>query len=213
MQIVDFILHCDNYIGMIISSYGNLIYFVVFMVVFCETGLVFLPFLPGDSLIFAVAAFAGAGKLNILVLYHILLLAAILGDTVNYEIGKHFGRKILEYKKVKLVKEENLEKADKFISKYGSKAVFLARFIPIIRTIVPFVAGMGKLEYKKFAKVNATGGFIWVSLFLWMGYLFGNIEFVKNRFSVIILSIIFISVLPVVISFLKWRIEGKKNDE
>jgi len=203
MPIIDFILHCDNYIQTIISSYGQLVYVVIFIVIFCETGLVFLPFLPGDSLIFAVGAFAGAGKLNIFILYSILIIAAVLGDTVNYEIGKHFGRRILEYKKIKLIKEEHLLKADEFVSKHGSKAVFLARFIPIIRTIVPFIAGMGKLEYKKFFKVNAIGGVIWVTLFLGLGYFFGNMEIVKSKLSFIILAIIFISVIPVVVTVIK----------
>lgn len=210
MQIIDFILHCDSYIQTIISSYGQLVYFVIFIVIFCETGLVFLPFLPGDSLIFAVGAFAGAGRLNIFVLCAILILAAVLGDTVNYEIGKHFGRKILEYKKIKLVKQEHLQKADDFVSKYGSKAVFLARFIPIIRTIVPFIAGMGKLEYKIFLKVNAIGGVLWVTLFLGLGYFFGNMEIVKSKLSFIILGIIFISVIPVIVAIIKATFFKKK---
>jgi len=213
MIIVDFILHCDDYIQTLISSYGQLVYFVIFIVIFCETGLVFLPFLPGDSLIFAAGAFAGVGKLNIFVLYAILIIAAVLGDTVNYEIGKHFGRKILEYKKIKLVKDEHLKKADEFISKHGSKAVFLARFIPIVRTIVPFLVGMGKLEYKKFLKVNAIGGVLWVSLFLGLGYFFGNISFVKDRFSFIILAIIFISVSPVIIGIMKSKFPKKNTNK
>lgn len=213
MIIVDFILHCDDYIQTLISSYGQLVYFVIFIVIFCETGLVFLPFLPGDSLIFAAGAFAGIGKLNIFVLYAILIIAAVLGDTVNYEIGKHFGRRILEYKKFKLVKDEHVKKADEFISKHGSKAVFLARFIPIVRTIVPFLVGMGKLEYKKFLKVNAIGGVLWVSLFLGLGYFFGNISFVKDNFSFIILAIIFISVSPVIIGILKSKFPKKNTNK
>jgi len=213
MPIIDFILHCDSYIQTLISSYGQLVYLVIFLVIFCETGLVFLPFLPGDSLIFAAGAFAGAGSLNIFVLYVILIIAAVLGDTVNYEIGKHFGRKILEYKKIKFVKEEHIEKADEFIAKYGSKAVFLARFIPIIRTVVPFIAGMGKLEYKKFLKVNAIGGVVWVTLFIGMGYFFGNIEIVKSRFSLIILGIIFISVIPVILTFMKPKLSKNKTNK
>ena len=213
MIIVDFILHCDSYIQTLISSYGQLVYFVIFIVIFCETGLVFLPFLPGDSLIFAAGAFAAIGQLNIFVLYAILIMAAVLGDTANYEIGKHFGRKILEYKKFKLVKDEHLKKADEFVAKYGSKAVFLARFIPIIRTIVPFVVGMGKLEYSKFIKVNAIGGVLWVTLFLGLGYFFGNMEIVKSHFSFIILAIIFISVSPVFITLIKSKFTKNNKNE
>ena len=210
MLIVDFILNCDSYIQALISAHGQLVYFVIFIVIFCETGLVFLPFLPGDSLIFAAGAFAAIGRLNIFVLYAILIIAAVLGDTVNYEIGKHFGRKILEYKKFKLVKDEHLKKADEFVGKYGSKAVFLARFIPIIRTIVPFLVGMGKLEYPKFLKVNAIGGVVWVTLFLALGYFFGNMEIVKSHLSFIILAIIFISVSPIFIAIIK-PILSKRN--
>jgi membrane-associated protein len=213
MPIIDFILHCDDYIQTLISSYGQLVYFVIFIVIFCETGLVFLPFLPGDSLIFAAGAFAGAGSLNIFILYAILIVAAVLGDTVNYEIGKHFGRKILEYKKIKFIKDEHIQKADAFVAKHGSKAVFLARFIPIIRTIVPFIAGMGNLEYKKFVKVNAIGGILWVTLFLGLGYFFGNIELVKSNFSFIILGIIFISVAPVALSFMKPKLSRNKTNK
>ena len=208
MQIIDFILHCDNYIESFISSYGQFAYLIIFAVIFCETGLVFLPFLPGDSLIFATGAFAGTGMLNIWVLFVILITASVLGDTVNYEIGKHFGRNILEYKKTKLVKDDHLRKANKFVKKHGGKAVLFARFIPIIRTIVPFIVGMGKLEYMQFFRANAVGGVIWVTLFLGMGYFFGNIDIVNNNFSAIILAIIFISVVPMFISYIKsafWR--------
>lgn len=213
MQIVDFILNIDSYIGGFISSYGLWVYLIIFLIIFCETGLVFLPFLPGDSLIFAVGAFAATGKLNIFVLYFVLIVAAIVGDSVNYLIGKRFGRKILEYKKIKLVKEEHLHKADEFISKHGSKATLLARFIPIIRTIVPFVIGMGKLEYKKFLKANIIGGVLWVTLFLGLGYFFGNLPIVKNKFSLIILIIIFVSISPIFIGFLKSKFSRRKINE
>lgn len=186
MVIVDFILHCDEYIGTFINNYGALVYLILFLVIFCETGLVFLPFLPGDSLIFAAGTFAGIGELNLFYLFILITGAAIIGDTVNYEIGKHFGRKLLNNKKFTIVKQENLDKADALISKYGSTAVFIARFMPIIRTIVPFVVGMGRLNYKKFITFNAIGGIVWVSLFLCLGYFFGNIPFVaEDRKSVV----------------------------
>jgi len=196
--LIDFILHSNDFITQWIKEYGTWIFGLIFVVIFCETGLVFLPLLPGDSVIFAVGAIAASNtRLNVWVWFVILIFAAILGDSVNYEIGKRFGRRIIEYKRIRLVKPENLEKADAFIAKYGSKAIFLARFMPIIRTIVPFVVGIGKLQYKKFLTYNALGGTIWVTLFLGLGYFFGNLAFVKNNFTLILLAIIFISVIPV----------------
>lgn len=209
MVIVDFILHCDEYIGQFISDYGALVYLILFLIIFCETGLVFLPFLPGDSLIFAAGTFAGIGQLNLFFLLALLIFAAVLGDTINYEIGKHFGRKLLNNKKFTIIKKENLDKADALIAKYGSAAVFIARFMPIIRTIVPFVVGMGKLEYKKFIPFNALGGIVWVSLFLLLGFFFGNIPVVANHFSLIIIAIVFLSLLPIIIAFIKSKL--KKN--
>lgn len=209
MQFLDILLHINKYIGEWTNSYGILIYGLLFLVIFCETGLVFLPFLPGDSLIFAVGALAGAGQLNIWVLFIILLVAAVLGDTVNYEIGKHFGRKIVESKKIKLISDENLAKADEFIQKHGGKAIFLARFIPVIRTIVPFVVGSGKLDYKHFLKSNAIGGFVWVILFLIIGFFFGNLPIIEDNFSLILVGIIVISVIPVFIGIINAKISKK----
>ncbi len=211
MVIVDFILHCDDYIGLFINNYGALVYLILFAVIFCETGLVFLPFLPGDSLIFAAGTFAGIGQLNFWFLMILIILAAIIGDTVNYEIGKHFGRKLLDNKKFTIVKKENLDKADALIAKYGSLAVFIARFMPIIRTIVPFVVGMGKLDYKKFITFNALGGITWVTLFLCLGYFFGNIPFVAEHFSLIIIAIVFISIIPIIYAFIKGKLEKKNS--
>ena len=211
MVIVDFILHCDDYIGLFINNYGALVYLILFAVIFCETGLVFLPFLPGDSLIFAAGTFAGIGQLNFWFLIVLIILAAIIGDTVNYEIGKHFGRKLLDNKKFTIVKKENLDKADALIAKYGSLAVFIARFMPIIRTIVPFVVGMGKLDYKKFITFNALGGITWVTLFLCLGYFFGNIPFVADHFSLIIIAIVFISIIPIIYAFVKGKLEKKNS--
>jgi membrane-associated protein len=209
MQIINIILHCNEYIGQFIQNYGNLIYPVLFIVIFCETGLVFLPFLPGDSLIFAAGAFAAIGKMNFWLLLILIIIAAILGDTANYEIGRHFGKKIVNSKKKTLIKKENLEKAEALVKKYGGAAVFLARFMPIVRTIVPFVVGMGELEYKKFIKYNAMGGIIWVTLFLTIGYLFGNIPAVKSHFSLIIIAIVLLSLLPIIIAYIKNKITKK----
>lgn len=203
MQLIDFLLHCNQYIGQFIQEYGNFIYPILFIIIFCETGLVFLPFLPGDSLIFAAGTFAAIGKMNFWLLIVIIIMSAILGDTVNYEIGKHFGKKILNNKKFKLIKDENLKKAEYLVKQYGGTAVLLARFMPIIRTIVPFVVGMGELHYPKFIKYNAIGGIVWVSLFLTMGYLFGNIEAVQEHFTLIIIAIVILSLLPILITYIK----------
>lgn len=209
MEIIDFILHINEYIGTFINEYGNFVYAILFIIIFCETGLVFLPFLPGDSLIFAAGAFAAIGELNIFLLWILIVIAAILGDTVNYEIGKHFGKKILNNKKFTIIKEENLKKAEDLVAKYGGAAVFIARFMPIIRTIVPFVVGIGQLHYPKFIKFNALGGLIWVTLFITIGYLFGNIPTVKDHFTLIILAIIFLSLLPIIIAFIKNKLKKK----
>lgn len=203
MQLIDFLLHCNQYIGQFIQEYGNFIYPILFIIIFCETGLVFLPFLPGDSLIFAAGTFAAIGKMNFWLLIIIIIMSAILGDTVNYEIGKHFGKKILNNKKFKLIKDKNLQKAEDLVKQYGGTAVLLARFMPIIRTIVPFVVGMGELHYPKFIKYNAIGGIIWVSLFLTMGYLFGNIKAVQEHFTLIIIAIVILSLLPILITYIK----------
>lgn len=207
MEIIDFILHINEYIGTFINEYGNFIYVILFLIIFCETGLVFLPFLPGDSLIFAAGAFAAIGELNIFLLWILIVIAAILGDTVNYEIGKHSGKKILNNKKITIIKKENLQKAEDLVAKYGGAAVFIARFMPIIRTIVPFVVGIGQLHYPKFIKFNALGGIIWVTLFIIIGYLFGNIPAVKDHFTLIILAIIFLSLLPIIIAFIKNKLK------
>lgn len=210
LNLIDFILHCNRYIGDFIATYGSFIYPVLFIIIFCETGLVFFPFLPGDSLIFAAGAFAAIGKMNVWLLLILIILAAILGDTANYEIGRHFGKKILNGKH-KLIKQENLEKAEALVKKHGGLAVFLARFMPIIRTIVPFVVGMGQLHYPEFIKFNAIGGVIWVSLFLGIGYFFGNIPTVKEHFTLIIIAIILLSLLPIIIAFIKSKFSKNKK--
>lgn len=211
MPIIDFILHCNDYIGYFINEFGVFVYAILFLIIFCETGLVFLPFLPGDSLLFAAGAFAAIGEMNFFLLLILLIFAAVIGDTVNYEIGKKFGDAILKSKKFKMIKQENVDKANALIDKYGGAAVFIARFMPIIRTMVPFLVGMGKLEYKKFIKFNATGGIVWVSLFLSIGYFFGNMPVVKENFTLILLAIIFVSLIPLIIGGLKSFFAKKKK--
>ena len=204
--LIDFILHFDKHMAVFISTYGLWVYGILFGIIFCETGLVFLPFLPGDSLIFVGGAFAAIGDINYFVLLFLVMLAAIAGDSVNYFIGRKFGEKIIN--STKLIKPKHLESAQSFIKKHGGKSLFLARFIPIIRTIVPFVLGMGNMEYKKFLKFNVLGGVTWVLLFLNLGYFFGNVPIVKEHFSLILIGIIFISLLPVIIGIVKSVISG-----
>ena len=188
--LIDFILHFDKHLADIISQYGSATYAFLFAIVFCETGVVFLPFLPGDSLLFAAGAMAGAGLLNVWVLAGLLLVAAISGDTLNYHLGKWFGRRM------PFVRQHHIEMTEAYFRKYGGKTVILARFIPIVRTLAPFVAGMGAMNYRQFIIYNVVGGFIWVLLFLFAGYLFGSLPWVKSNFKFIIIAIIFVSVLP-----------------
>jgi membrane-associated protein len=204
---IDFVLHIDKYLNAIIQSYGALTYFFLFLIIFFETGLVVTPFLPGDSLLFAAGTFAGIGLLNVFVLFFILSAAAVLGDTINYSIGKFLGAKAFE-KYPKIFKKEYLDKTHKFYEKYGAKTIVLARFVPIVRTFAPFVAGVGKMRYFKFLTYNIVGGIAWVALFVFAGYYFGNIQFVKNNFSVIIYLIIIISFLPIVVEY--WKHRNKK---
>jgi len=202
---VNFILNLDDSLYGIIQNYGFWTYLILFIIIFCETGLVVTPFLPGDSLIFASGALSAMGSLNVAAFFMTFLLAAVIGDTVNYSIGKAIGNKILENGKNKFVKKEYIVKAHKFYEKYGSLTIVIGRFIPIIRTFVPFVAGMGEMHYVKFIGYNILGGFLWVTLFLSGGYLFGNIPIIKDNFTFVLIAIIVISVLPAVIVFLKER--------
>lgn len=206
-QLIDIFLHLDRYLGMIINNYGTETYLILFAVIFLETGLVVTPFLPGDSLIFAASTFAALGMLNIYTLVFGLIIAAILGDTVNYEIGRLLGKKMLESKKIKFIKQEHLNKTNSFYEKHGGKTIIFARFIPIVRTLAPFVAGIGKMSYRHFITFNAVGGMLWVSLISILGYFFGNFQIVKNNFSIVIIAIILISVAPAIIQVLKTRFQ------
>ncbi|MBU5226804.1 DedA family protein [Clostridium senegalense] len=196
------VLHIDKFLGAFIGEYGLFIYLILFIIIFCETGLVIIPFLPGDSLLFAAGAFAALGDLNIVILIIFLGLAAILGDTVNYHIGRYLGPKVLKDDN-KFLKKEYIDKTNEFYETYGGKTIILARFMPIIRTFAPFVAGVGKMNYKKFITFNAIGGIVWVSGILLIGYSFGNIPFVEKNFSIVIIAIIMISLLPAVFELIK----------
>lgn len=206
--IINFILHIDTHLGAIIANYGTLTYIFLFLIVFAETGFVFTPFLPGDSLIFAAGAFAALGSFNVVFLLIMFWLAAFLGDTANYWIGHFFGQKIIDNPKLP-INQSHIDKTQKFYDKHGGKTIFLARFIPIVRTFAPFVAGVGKMEYKKFILFNATGGFAWVGGFTLLGYFFGNLPSVKHNFSVVVLAIIALSVAPIIIEFAKAKLPKK----
>ena len=207
--IINFILHIDTHLGALIASYGTLTYLFLFVVIFAETGFVFTPFLPGDSLIFAAGAFAAIGSFNVVVLIFLFWFAAFLGDTANYWIGHFFGQKIIDNPKLP-INQKHIDRTQKFYDKHGGKTIFLARFIPIIRTFAPFVAGIGKMEYKKFISFNATGGFTWVCAFTLLGYFFGNLPGVRKNFSIVVLAIIVLSLTPIFIEFVKSRLNKVK---
>lgn len=202
--LIDFILHVDEHLSSIIAQYGGWTYFILFMIIFVETGIVIMPLLPGDSLLFAAGAFAARGTMNPIVLIVLLSIAAILGDTVNYFIGKKVGPRIF-LRDSRFIKRKHLEKTQAFYQKYGGKAIVFARFVPIVRTFAPFVAGIGTMEYKKFVFYNVTGGIAWVTIFVVLGYFFGTIPAVEKNFELVIFAIIFLSILPPIIEYLRSR--------
>lgn len=212
MELIDFIIHIDQHLNAFIIKYDNWIYFILFAIVFVETGLVIMPFLPGDSLIFAVGMFAAQGSLDLMTSMIVLLTAAILGDACNYLIGKYVGNRILNWKifNKQLVKEEHLEKTHQFYEKHGSKTIIIARFVPFVRTFAPFVAGVGSMSYRTFTSYNVIGGILWVVGISLIGFFLGNNEFVKANFEKVVFLIIFISVLPVFISIVKNKMQKKK---
>lgn len=210
-QVVDFFLHIDKNLVLIVNNFGIWSYGLLFMVIFCETGLVVTPFLPGDSLIFAAGALSAGGALSIVSLYLILVAAAFLGDTVNYWIGHFIGPKAFEGDH-KFLKKEYLQKAQAFYDKHGGAAIVLARFVPIVRTFAPFVAGVSKMNYKHFIFYNFMGGAFWVTLFLFTGFFFGNLPWVKDNFEYLIVVIVLISVVPMVIEWYKAKTDKHHYD-
>jgi len=210
-NIVAFILHIDTHLGEIIANYGALTHFILFLIIFAETGFVFTPFLPGDSILFAAGAFAALGSLHLTWILLLLFAAAVLGDTANYWIGHFFGQKMVDNPKIPFINQKHIDQTQEFYKKHGGKTIFLARFVPIVRTFAPFVAGVGKMHYGKFISYNIFGGFVWVFGFTLAGYFFGNIPQVKEHFSLVVLVIILISVMPIVFEFTKARLQGKKN--
>jgi membrane-associated protein len=209
---VDLFLHLDQHLNEIIQRYGASTYLLLFLIVFLETGLVVTPFLPGDSLLFAAGTFAALGALRLWPLFFLLCAAAILGDTVNYAIGARLGPKVFSYSKSRFFNPEHLKKTHAFYEKYGGKTIVIARFVPIVRTFAPFVAGVGEMSYWHFLGFNVIGGVLWVSICLFAGYFFGNLEFVKKNFSIVVIVIVLISLLPAVIEYLKHRAEAKRKD-
>ena len=212
-SLIDFFLHLDQHLGELIRNYGLWTYLILFLIIFCETGLVVTPFLPGDSLLFAAGTFAARGDLSVFWLFIILSIAAIIGDTVNYWIGHFVGPKVFHKENVRLLNKKHLERTHAFYEKYGGKTIIIARFIPIIRTFAPFVAGIGSMTYWRFITYNIVGGILWVGICVFAGFFFGNIEIVQRNFSLVVLAIVLISVLPVVIEFLRHRMGRSKTAE
>ena len=209
--LIDFIVHIDTHLKEIVANYGAWTYAILFLIVFCETGLVVTPFLPGDSLLFAAGALAANNLLNPHLLFALLLVAAIIGDAVNYAIGHYIGPKVFERKDSRFIKREYLERTHKFFLKYGGKAIVFARFVPIVRTFAPFLAGVGAMPYHKFALFNVTGGIAWVALFSYGGYFFGSLPFVEKNFKLVILGIIVVSILPALFEAWRARKEAKQS--
>ncbi|HVN25608.1 MAG TPA: DedA family protein [Syntrophorhabdales bacterium] len=202
---ISFILHLDKHLDMVIRSYGLWTHLILFLIIFCETGLVVTPILPGDSLLFAAGTFAALGSLSLTWIVVSLSIAAVAGDTVNYWIGHLVGPKVFTRKKSRFFKREYLDRTHRFYEKYGGKTIIIARFVPIIRTFAPFVAGIGSMTYARFIVYNVAGGVGWIAILVLAGYLFGNVPIVKRNFSLVILAIILISILPGVIEFVRQR--------
>jgi len=211
-QFIDFVLHIDKHLLEIVTNYHTWTYLILCLIIFCETGLVVTPFLPGDSLLFATGAIAAmdGSPINIGLIIILLFASAFIGDNTNYFIGKFFGQKVYD-KNYRLIKREYITKTEGFYEKHGGKTLIIARFMPIIRTFAPFVAGVGKMEYMRFLKFCIVGNLLWINLFALAGYFFGNITFVKNNFSLVILIIIILSVLPPVITVIKAKLSKNKE--
>ena len=208
--IIDFILHIDQHLTELAAQYGVWIYGILFLIIFCETGLVVMPLLPGDSLLFAAGSIAAIGKMNIHLMVVLLIIAAILGDAVNFMIGKYFGEKLFANPNSKIFKQSHLQKTQQFYAKHGGKTIIMARFIPIVRTFAPFVAGMGHMTYHHFLAYNVIGGVLWVTLFSYLGYFFGNMDIVKDNLSLVLVAIIVLSILPAIVEVIRHKRAANK---
>ena len=202
-SLIDFVLHIDQHLIELTQTYGLWIYAILFLIVFCETGLVVTPFLPGDSLLFAAGAVAALGGMNVHMAAALLLAAAVIGDAANFAIGKYFGEKLFAKPDSRVFKREYLDKTHAFYEKYGGKTIILARFVPIVRTFAPFVAGMGNMHYGRFIRYNIIGALMWVGLLTYAGYFFGELPAVKNNFGLVVIGIIVVSVLPMAVEIAK----------
>jgi len=203
---IDFFLNLDKHLEVLIQSYGTLTYVILFLIIFCETGLVITPILPGDSLLFAVGVFTAMGSLNLPIILVSLTIAAILGDTVNYAIGNYIAPKLVEGKYTRIIKQKHLDRTNEFFERYGPETIIIARFVPIVRTFAPFVAGAGSMTYKKFLTYNVVGALLWINSLTLGGYYFANVPIVRENFSLVVLAIIIISLLPAVFEVLRnWK--------
>ena len=211
LKFFDILLHLDKYINVVIQDYGQWTYLILFIIIFCETGLVVTPFLPGDSLLFVAGAFAALGSLNLVWVLVLLSVAAILGDTINYWVGNFIGPKVFQMQNSRIFKKEYLDRTHQFYEKYGPITIVIGRFVPIIRTFAPFLAGVGSMTYGKFLTYNVVGGLLWIFSFTLGGYFFGNLPFVKKNFTLVIFAIIIISVMPTVIEYFRQRKAAKKE--
>jgi len=209
LKFFDILLHLDKYINVVIQDYGQWTYLILFIIIFCETGLVVTPFLPGDSLLFVAGAFAALGSLNLVWVLALLSAAAILGDTINYWVGNFIGPKVFQMENSRIFKKEYLDRTHQFYEKYGPITIVIGRFVPIIRTFAPFLAGVGSMTYGKFLTYNVVGGILWIFSFTLGGYFFGNLPFVKKNFTFVIFAIIVISVMPTVIEYFRQRKAAK----
>ena len=205
VQFVDIFIHLDKNISLVLQTFGVWTYLIVFLIIFCETGFVVTPILPGDSLLFGLGTFAARGDLDVAWLILLLSVAAVGGDTVNYAIGKYVGPRVFTQKDSRLFKKEYLDRTHKFYEKYGGITIIIARFVPIVRTFAPFVAGIGRMSYGRFLSYNVIGGISWILLFITGGYYFGNLPFVKANFTFVIMAIIIISMLPGIIEYVRHR--------
>lgn len=203
---IDIVLHLDKHLQMLVQNYGTWVYLILFAIVFCETGLVVTPFLPGDSLLFVAGALAAAGGMNVHLLVVLLIIAAILGDAVNYSIGRYLGPKVFHDEGSRFLNRAYLNKAHEFYERHGGKTIIIARFIPIIRTYAPFVAGIGSMAYPRFAMFNVVGAVIWVVSLAYAGFFFGNIPWVKSNLSLVIITIIILSILPAIAEVLRQKL-------
>ncbi|MCX6145389.1 MAG: DedA family protein [Ignavibacteriales bacterium] len=209
-DVIDFILHLDRHLFDLCSQYGAWVYAILFVIIFCETGLVVTPFLPGDSLLFAVGSLAAIDALDLTTSIVLMILAAVLGDTVNYWIGYYVGPKVFQQEDSRLLNKEYLIRTHRFYERHGGKTIIIARFLPIIRTFAPFVAGIGSMTYRRFLLFNVVGGALWVLLFIPAGFFFGSVPFVKNNFSLVIIALVLIPGIPSVVEVIRMQLRKRK---